>query len=140
MMHPTYMGQLEWFRRYCYRKETRCEDQDLLLRSYRTSQFANMPKILLGYREEHITLRKILGRRYFAQVFLAESRRQGRSGLAMRVVAEQALKGMVDSFAVACGLNYRVLRHRAQPITPQEKQTWEQTWQRVNQSVDNHAA
>lgn len=142
MAQPTFMGRIEWFRRHGYRNEMkRAEDQDLLLRSYRTSKFANMPKILVGYREEHINLRKtLLNRRYLAQALFVEFKRQDRLGLAMRAVAEQVLKGMVDGLAVASGLNYQVLRHRVQPTTPDEEQTWEQTWQRVNQSVDNHAA
>jgi hypothetical protein len=53
--HPTFVGRLGWFRRFQYRESAiRCEDQDLLLRSYRFSQFGNIPEILLGYREETI--------------------------------------------------------------------------------------
>ena len=61
LAHPTYVGRLEWFRRHGYREQAlRCEDQDLLLRTYRCSRFANVPEILLGYREETIALRKLL--------------------------------------------------------------------------------
>jgi len=49
MFHPTYMGRLAWFRHYRYDvRLTVSQDQDLLLRAYRTSQFANIPEILLG--------------------------------------------------------------------------------------------
>lgn len=142
MMHPTYMGRTEWFRRYGYRQEaTRCEDQDMLFRSYRYSTFADLPEILLGYREERIDAQKILlGRRYFAQALFTELRRQDRLDLAMRVVIEQALKGMVDGLAVLTGLDYKLLRHRAQPFTAEEEQTWKQVWREVNRMVDDHGA
>jgi len=133
--HPTYMGRLEWFRRYRYRNEAiRCEDQDLLLRSYRFSRFANVPEILLGYREEGIPLKKILtGRWFFAKALAREFRRQRRPGLAVRAVVEQALKAILDCVAVGSGLDYRLLRHRAWPITCAESQHWERVWQLVHQ-------
>ena len=51
------MGRIEWFRRWRYDESIRlAEDQELLQRSYRMSRFANLPQIVLGYREERITL------------------------------------------------------------------------------------
>src|ERR1700684_611191 len=60
LWHPLWMGRIEWFRRWRY-EETACfaQDQELLLRSYRLSQFANLPQVLLGYRRERVTLRKL---------------------------------------------------------------------------------
>ena len=52
IVHPTFLGHLAWFRRYQYDPRiTNAQDQDLLLRAYRTSTLANVPEILLGYRE-----------------------------------------------------------------------------------------
>lgn len=50
--HPTWMGQIEWFRKYRYTVPAPffCEDQELLLRSYRESRFATVDEVLLGYR------------------------------------------------------------------------------------------
>lgn len=50
--HPTWFGRIEWFRKYGYTVPGPyfCEDQELLLRSYRESQFATVDKILFGYR------------------------------------------------------------------------------------------
>lgn len=52
MPHPTWMGRLEWFRthRYAEPGPYRCEDQDLLLRSFEQSKFAACAEILLAYR------------------------------------------------------------------------------------------
>ena len=54
------MGRIEWFRRWRY-EETAwlAQDQELLLRSYRLSRFANLPQVLLGYRRERVTLKKL---------------------------------------------------------------------------------
>jgi glycosyltransferase involved in cell wall biosynthesis len=57
LLHSAWMGRIEWFRRWRYDETTRlAEDQELLLRSYRNSRFANLPQIVLGCREERITL------------------------------------------------------------------------------------
>lgn len=52
LAHPTWMGRIEWFRKYHYTVPGPyfCEDQDLLLRSYRTSRFATLDEILFAYR------------------------------------------------------------------------------------------
>lgn len=50
--HPTWMGKMEWFRKYRYAEPGPyfCEDQELLLRSYGESRFATLNEILFAYR------------------------------------------------------------------------------------------
>jgi glycosyltransferase involved in cell wall biosynthesis len=87
--HPTWMGRIEWFRRYRYACPAPkfCEDQELLLRSHCESRFAVVPEYLLAYRvRDRINLPKLLRTRWalcvsqvryflkfgqFAQIFLA---------------------------------------------------------------------
>lgn len=60
--HPTWMGRTEWFRRYRYAQPGPycAEDQELLLRSYRTSVFAGVPEVLFAYRlHSHIAWKKL---------------------------------------------------------------------------------
>lgn len=136
MAHPTFVGRLEWFRHYRYDETLlKSQDQDLLLRSYRFSKFANVQEILLGYRQEKLDWRKILTSRFYhAQALNRELRKQGRSALAIRAIVEQGLKGLVDCFAVGTGLNYRILRHRARPITAAERAKWQHVWTLLNAS------
>jgi glycosyltransferase involved in cell wall biosynthesis len=132
--HPTYLGKADWFHRNKYREEAvRCEDQDLLLRSYRFSQFAVFPEILLGYREENINLKKsIRGRYYFSKIICHEF---GKTPfLSTRGVVEQTIKGMVDCFAVGTGFGHKLLRHRARPISDKQRDAWEKLWKLVNQT------
>jgi glycosyltransferase involved in cell wall biosynthesis len=146
LIHPTYLGRIDYFRRNRYRAgrgETggesapppipgglaRGQDQDLLIRSYRSARFANVPEVLLGYREEGIDLNKVLASRYcLGKSFWYELGRQGRPVAAARAVAEQGLKALVDVFAVKTRLTDRLLRHRARPATAAEVQCWEQVW------------
>lgn len=136
---PTFCGRTEWFRRHRYdERRRRAQDQDLLLRSYRTSRFANLPEILVGYREETISLRKSWYTRiHLLRSILPELTRQRRPGWVLRALAGQAAKAAVDALAVLSGLNYRVLRHRARPLSEEEQARWAQVWPHVARKTDD---
>lgn len=129
LAHPTWMGRLDWFRKHPYRQGAlRAQDQDLLLRTYHRSRFAALPDILLGYRQETVSLSRVLrGRYHFSRALLRQV--IGSADLRLvRGLVEQPLKGMVDLFAVATGLNYRLLRHRSIPIDEKTRASWEKVW------------
>ncbi len=90
LWHPLWMGHIEWFRRWRY-EETAwlAQDQELLLRSYRLSRFANLPEILLGYRRERVTLRKLF--RYKLLHIEYVSRQPGIAGDGLAEVAARWL-------------------------------------------------
>lgn len=50
--HPTWTGRTGWFRRYRYASPGRyfCEDQELILRTFRVSRFVTLPETLFAYR------------------------------------------------------------------------------------------
>jgi glycosyltransferase involved in cell wall biosynthesis len=123
MFHPTWLGRIGWFRHYRYRPEALfVQDQDLLLRAYRDSRFAVIPELLLGYRQGKPTLSKLMRTRWF---WFCHVRRylKGRRGFSdrLRVGVIVLLKAAVDCTAVLTGLNYRLLRHRAEPLTETEQ-------------------
>lgn len=136
LAHPTWMGKTEWFSNHHYRSNAvRCEDQDLLLRTYESSRFASLPEIVLGYRGETLSLKGILvGRRSFVQCVAREFIPKRKYSIVAAALIEQTLKGFADTFAICTGLNYRVLRHRALPImdAPTIRQ-WKQVWGEVHE-------
>jgi glycosyltransferase involved in cell wall biosynthesis len=135
LAHSTFLGRIDFFRRYMYRvSAVRCEDQDLLLRTYRQSVFANVPEILYGVGEQLYLNKLLTSRRFFAKSLFTEFRQQGRLYLAVRAVLEQGLKAMIDIAAIGSGLNYRLLRHRARPVTLTEQERWEQVWADLNKA------
>lgn len=61
LIHPTIMGRSNWFKKYLYRHYPRSQDQDLFLRSYRKSIFANLPKYLYAYFDPgNIPMKKLI--------------------------------------------------------------------------------
>lgn len=134
LVHPSYCGRTEWFRRHGYRELGHYwEDQELLRRSYSSSRFANIGEILLGYREERIKLGSILkARGNWVRFAALDFLRQHRPLLAARAMAGQTAKAAVDVVAVASGLEYHLLRHRARPVTADEERAWTEVWNRLS--------
>lgn len=128
--HPTWMGRIEWFRRYRYATPGPyfCEDQELLLRSYRGSRFATVPEVLFAYRvRSRINwLKSIRTRKTLAGVqlrhFIGE-RRLGFGVLAVLAcaarIAADSLNALLQSFS-----NAGIHRHRAGPVAAAEAARW----------------
>ena len=134
MAHPLFFGKASWFQIWRYSPQVRfgC-DQDLLLRSYRSSRFANLPDVLLGYREERVMLRKCY--RYRISMCRGLVARPESGSLSRRAlgIALHAAKFMADTLAVSTGLRYHLLRHRARPVTGAEAAEWREVWQSANE-------
>src|ERR1700688_1390667 len=126
MAHPTWMGKLAWFRANPYRTDAvRMEDKELLFRTYANSNFAGLDEVLLGYRESSMSLSKILlARRNFVRILWQASGKHCSFLIALRGMAGQAVRAIVDASALTSGLRYRLLRHRARPTSDQERTRW----------------
>lgn len=60
LAHPTWMGKRDWFLSHPYsERDTRCEDQAVLLQSFSHSRFAALEEVLLGYRMDRISAGKL---------------------------------------------------------------------------------
>ena len=129
LAHPTWLGRREWFAAYGYRAAAvRCEDQDLLLRSWRHSRFANVSTVLLGYREERIDLRKVLSSRYHYVGCVAREAGGWVRLSTCRAGSEQAAKGLADTLAVTFGMEAPVLGHRHRFLPDAELTRWQEVW------------
>ena len=126
LAHATWMGQREWFQSHPYREDAnRMEDWDLLFRTYGQSRFANLQEVVLGYREDPLSFRKLVSARWNKSRFVLEYARKNSAFLSALIeVNSQTSKFFLDAFALGTGLNHRVLRHRIPPITPAEAETW----------------
>jgi len=131
MFHPTYFGHLEWFRIHRYASQPiRGEDQELLLRTYGRSRFANVDLVLFGYHQERLSLRRNLsGRCHFLRA-VARAPEMSTLDVAM-AGAVHASKAALDALAVASGLGLRLLPQRCQPTTQGELHRWQGVWQSV---------
>jgi glycosyltransferase involved in cell wall biosynthesis len=130
LWHPVWMGRIEWFRRWRY-DETAwfAQDQELLLRSYRLSRFANLPEILLGYRRERVTLRKLV--RYKLLHIEYVSRQPGIAGGGWQKVQLLAISGArlaANCVAMFQGFEPRIGHQAAKAPTATELAKWRKLW------------
>lgn len=130
LIHPTFMGKTSWFRRYLYRPDAlRCEDHDLLFRACADSRFANLPEIVLGYRQGSINLQKSLLSRWMwwrcAGRYLDNPGR-------LRVGAVEVLRSCRDVLAVAAHADSAWLRARCMGLNEEEAREWQQVWDSVS--------
>jgi glycosyltransferase involved in cell wall biosynthesis len=132
--HPTWMGKLEWFQKFQYRRDAiRMEDYDLLLRSYQTSQFASLPEILFGYRVTFFSLEKVLSSRYHIGITLIQKAITDRNGIFLYGVLVQISKSLIEIFLVKTGLGLKFLPHRVgKLIESTELIQWQEVWSQCN--------
>jgi glycosyltransferase involved in cell wall biosynthesis len=140
LAHPTWMGKAEWFRLNRYSSDAiRMEDQELLFRTHRNSRFATVPEIVLGYREDTLSLRKLLiSRKNLCKVLFNNGVKRHQFLSATIGIVAHAAKGLVDTFAICSGLNYRILRHRARLIRLEEEKDWRSVWEQTKATSDKY--
>ena len=139
--HSTWMGKIEWFRRNHYPTFAASEDQELLFRTYQKSRFANVPQVVLGYREDRLSLRYHLSQQwYVCKSIVQNASRQRRFTSAALGIVRQAAKGLVYTIAICTGLKYHVLRHRARAIRTEEDRDWRSVWEQVRSTTDRFGA
>jgi len=131
--HPTWMGRIEWFRRFRYRmpEVVRAEDQDLLLRSFGSSTFACLPDILIGYRAEATPLRQLVRARLnLARAQFTVNLGAGRPGYAVLGAVAFLAKALFDAASYAMG-GSTTLRYRSGVIPASVASRWREVWQSV---------
>jgi glycosyltransferase involved in cell wall biosynthesis len=138
MTHPTWMSRTAWLFQHQYRIDRpRTQDQDLLLRTHQKSRFAAVPQIILGYREDSLSLKKILLMRWDAcGMMMCIAREESRLAIAALGIPGLFGKALLDTIAIWTGLRYRLLRHRAAAIPEEEENEWRLVWEQVRFLTD----
>ena len=134
LVHPSWMGCTDWFRRYGYRTPelARAQDQELLLRAYTESRFAVLDEILLGYRTGPMTLGKTwLARRCLLSAQISQFTEHHQWGNLMLALAATGIKLPRDLLMAATG------RHRpAANVSPEIEMAWIALLQSLRQRLD----
>jgi glycosyltransferase involved in cell wall biosynthesis len=123
--HPSWMGRRTWFQSHPYRlpEVRRAEDQELLLRSSRDSQFACLSEVLLAYRQGPFQLQRTLVARralFSAQMGLFFRRREWRN--VALALASAAAKVSVDCVCALPGLQKLFFTRMGEPVSENIRQ------------------
>jgi len=134
LLHPTYMGRKAWYESFPYDEGlSKAQDQVLLAGSCISSRFANVQEVLLAYREDIPTLSKLWASRGcmlrgMFKVYI----RQGRTGLACRVVLAQGLRMLADLVATVLPLRTFQLSRRSGPLGVNDVRRWEELLKNIH--------
>jgi glycosyltransferase involved in cell wall biosynthesis len=125
--HPSWCGRAEWFRKNPYDSKLRvAQDQDLLLRSFRHSKLGSLDVVLLAYRQDRLTLKKMLtGRATFVRAAWRDGIAKSELSPALTGIAVQAAKGIVDVVTLGLGFNRPMQRSRLGPVSPVVAKNWQ---------------
>ena len=142
LAHPTWMGRTAWFRRYRYDPAAlKAQDQVLLLGAYDASRFACLPEVLLGYRQETVSLGKVAaGRFHFCRGLIRSGQRRHAYGFMLRGILEQAAKLAFEAIVIPTGMARKVLRHRALPVSAAALGEWQRIWAELTRRVSARRA
>jgi glycosyltransferase involved in cell wall biosynthesis len=133
LAHVTWCGRRDWFAANPYDiRRTLAQDRDLLLRSHRHSTFAAIPEVLVGVREERISLTKQFhGRQQLISTLLTDGFHNSDLSSIAAAACELAKFGL-DLSAILTGLRYRILRHRARVVDANLAKEWVDTWNQAH--------
>ena len=138
LVHPSWMGRADWFRRHRYRTPelVRAQDQELLLRAYPESRYAVLDEILMGYRAAPTALAKVWSARrclLVAQMDLFAQR--GQWGNLVLALAATGLKLPRDLLVAAlAGRRGRV--RPANKVPPEIEQAWTELLQSLQRRLE----
>jgi glycosyltransferase involved in cell wall biosynthesis len=137
MWHPLWMGRIEWFRRWRYQETAwLAQDQELLLRSHRASRFANLPQVLLGYRRERISLRKLLRYKLLHMRYVQNQNEQPgarfTSWSTLQLLFVSSARFGANCFSLLAGPEHRLGHQAAEELSPTELAEWHKLWAQLS--------
>ena len=129
LWHPLWMGHTAWFRRWRYDESALlAQDQELLLRSYRLSCFANLPQVLLGYRHERVTLKKLFRYKLLHIRYISQSGPGPNDWEKFQLLAVSAVRFAANCVAAVGRFEHRLGHQSAQAPSPSELEEWDRVW------------
>lgn len=118
--HPSWMGRRSWFQSHPYRlpEVRRAEDQELLLRSSKDSQFACLDDVLLAYRQGPFQLqRTLIARRALLSAQMGLFLERGEWGNLALALTSAGTKVLVDCLCALPGLQKLFFRRMGAPVS-----------------------
>src|SRR5271165_5336809 len=130
LWHPLWMGHIEWFRRWRYEESAwLAQDQELLLRSYRLSRFANLPQVLLGYRRERVTLKKLFTYKLLHIEYVCKQPGAVSGGWQkLHLLVISGARFVANCVALLGGFEHRMGHQAAKAPTAAELAEWRNLW------------
>jgi glycosyltransferase involved in cell wall biosynthesis len=132
LVHPTWLGRRSWFLRFPYDPRfKKAQDQELLLRSFSQSRFHCCLEPVLAYRQDRLSMSKIIATRYYHGRALLQQFLRTRSAPFLFGAGSQLGKMSFDGIAIFSGLHHKLLPHRALPLLEGDQDSFDLLWASV---------
>ncbi len=137
LVHPTWCGRAAWFKKNPYDSGLmKAEDQDLLLRTFKSSRFGALKDVLLGYRQNDLQLKKLYGgRRAFMSALWKYGKTPGQRVPALIGIATHSVKSIIDIATFGFGLSRPAQKMRLQPVTASVAEEWRKVCVNLNSEI-----
>lgn len=133
----TCMGRAEWFAKWPYDvRRRRAEDDDQMLRSYRSSRFERLPEILYAYRKPTPSLRSLAVARWDYARSLASVAVSQREPVLLVGIARQVVLLTMEAIVALPGLRDLWLRRRLYSADPDHHAEWAGVRRRISDRLD----
>jgi len=131
--HPTWMGKTAWFLAHPYMsKADGVEDQFLLYSTYRESRFAGISEVLLGYREDRRSFKKVFRKRVlFWRAIAGSAIKRGQWTDLLLLFLTQPVKIAGDLFNATLGIDRTW--NSLDAVSPLTIGVWLNLWRGMNQ-------
>lgn len=129
--HPTWMARRAFFERFVYNSEMDgAEDQDVLLRAHCTTQFTNLPEVLLAYRQPPLEWKKV---RRARSVFLRAALHYGFKSKSAQFLTMMILTHCIKFVSDVLSLKLRLHQFARQsaPVPSVLSQQWYSLWRQL---------
>ena len=133
LAHPTWMGKRAWFQMQRYDETLeKGQDQELLLRSWRTSRFASLSECLLGYRVDKISVKKsAAGRFAYCRRLVSDVRDLPSLWLALRGIGLHGAALTRDAVLDMAGIVEQGARQSLYSADTSTADRWRAIWKRL---------
>ena len=136
--HPTFMARTEWLKKHMYNPYfNKTQDLELLMRTYETSKFGNIPSILIAYRQENKFLKKILISRWSSiKILLLWGCKKSKIHLALMGILLHLVKLIYDALIHSLGIEDVKLKYKAKPSNTDDENKWRNVKARLFEKME----
>lgn len=131
LAHPSWLVRNRYFQKHVYKTlSNKAEDQELLLRTHVSSKFANLPEILVAYRQNEREWKKVYAaRKAFFRSFWSYGVERRSLGFLLRLSSIQLVKFVFDVLSMKAKIRY--FAPKLNTVSPELEVEWDKVRKRI---------
>ncbi len=136
MVHPTFLGRILWFKNNLYNpKLKKAQDKELLMRTYKSSKFANLNEVVIAYRK--INRNKTELNKIYNTAFKALLRHYEKNGNYLKIIQLRIVyfvKKSINNLGINSIKSYQIIKNDYSSVSKEIIIEWKNI---IKNLVDN---